>query len=379
MKKLYWRPSGASRVALILIALVSLGCLGMVQGLPSKSRQKHHSQKLAAATLARNAMRVIKDEKLNRGILVDSEADPTGTGMIGVSVSATTSNTGYLDAKQLSTNPNFAAVVVHLLKLAGAEPGDTVAVGMSGSFPALNISTLAAIKTLKLEPIVISSVASSGWGANDPGFGWLDMEETLTKSQLLSFRSVASSRGGIDDRGLGISREGRAMLDESMLHHNITRIEPKSLKESIDRRMETYREQAAGRPIKAYINVGGGAASVGTHVGKKLFKPGLNRQPPLGGTDSVMLRFVSDGVPVIHLSNIRTIAERHKLEPPTSQPFSIGQGAVYVKEEPDLRLVFFAIVLILGSLVAFLKLDLSVRLFQPRSKGSSAPQPQEMV
>src|SRR5690606_29481438 len=116
--------------------------------------------------LARDAMEAIKAEKIRRGHRVDPKVDPAETGMIGESLTPVTSNTGVLSAKQMSTNPNFAAVILHLLDEAGVKENDVVAVGLSGSFPALNISALAALKTLGAKPIIIASSSSSEWGAN---------------------------------------------------------------------------------------------------------------------------------------------------------------------------------------------------------------------
>ena len=41
--------------------------------------------------------------------------------------------------------------------------GDAVAIGYSGSFPALNICVMAAVETLQLEPIGIASASASQW------------------------------------------------------------------------------------------------------------------------------------------------------------------------------------------------------------------------
>ncbi|MGE3673465.1 MAG: poly-gamma-glutamate system protein, partial [Polyangiaceae bacterium] len=132
MKKIYWRPPSISRAALALIAAVALIGLSLVETFPQERKQTFYKEKIAAAQLARVAMNRIKEEKQRRGITIDGESDPLGTGMIGHSVTPVNSNTGYIESKQTSTNPNFAAVVVHLLKRAGVESGDVVAVGLSG-------------------------------------------------------------------------------------------------------------------------------------------------------------------------------------------------------------------------------------------------------
>ncbi len=129
-------------------------------------------------------------KRLRKNLPIDPESDPAQTGLIGELLSPLTTNPGHLPAKQTSANPNFSAVIIHLLKRAGVKEGDKVAVGFSGSFPALNICVLAAIDTLKADPIVISSAGSSQWGANHPDFMWPDMEKLLHEKHVFPYRSV---------------------------------------------------------------------------------------------------------------------------------------------------------------------------------------------
>jgi poly-gamma-glutamate system protein len=380
VKRVYWRPPGVSRSALLLIAVLALAALFTVESFPVQTRQGHYDEKIAAAHKAREAMGVIKAERLRRGAMIDPEVDPAGTGMIGSALTAVTSNTGYLDAKQTSANPNFAAVLVDLLKRAGVEKGDLVAIGLSGSFPALNVATFAAVHVLELQPIVITGVSSSEWGANDPNLLWVDMERVLAEKNVLRFRSVAASRGGIDDRGFGMSKEGRALLEAGIARNGLTLIDPKSLTDSIEQRMQVYEEHARGRPIKAYINVGGSTASVGTHVGKKQFEPGLNRELPRGSgvVDSVMVRFVSRDVPVLHVTQVKELAKKYGLpERPDSLP-RIGESAVYVKAEYNRWLAGAGAALILIAMLAFIRLDLGIRILRSRRSRTST-QPQQMV
>jgi poly-gamma-glutamate system protein len=113
-----------------------------------------------------------------------------------------------------------------MLKRANVLECDVVAVGLSGSFPALNASTFAAHQVLKVVPVVISSAASSEWGATDTNYLWLFMEHTLIEGRLVGFRSIAASRGGVDDRGFGISIRGRQLLDEAIQRAELPKREP---------------------------------------------------------------------------------------------------------------------------------------------------------
>ena len=100
--------------------------------------------------------------------------------MIGQDITQITTDRGYIDSKLTSMNPNFAAVIVEMLKEADVKNNDVVAISFTGSLPGLNIAVMAAIQTLKLKPIIITSVGASNSGANDPYFTWLDMGKNFS-------------------------------------------------------------------------------------------------------------------------------------------------------------------------------------------------------
>lgn len=379
MKRIYWRPQKISRIELGLIALISLALLAAVEVFQVTEEQPWHAEKLEASRLARLAMAVVRDERERQGLEMDPTTDPTGSGVIGLAMSEVTTNTGHLQAKQTSVNPNFAAVVVHYLKKAGVGAGDTVAVGCSGSFPALNIAVYAALQTLGANPVVISSVSGSQWGANDPRLTWLDMERLLFEKKVFTFRSVAGSRGGIEDRALGIGREGRQKLDAAIERNGVHVIKPKDYAQSVDERMALYRERA-GDGVKAYVNVGGGTTSVGTRLGKQMFQPGLNRSPPPGlrEVDSVMSRFIHEGVPVIHLVRVADLARRFGLPvQPTEMP-GVGEGEIFVKRARNRWLAGGSVLVVLALLYGFIRRDLGLRMLKGLGRRGDAA-PEQMV
>lgn len=381
MKKMYWRPQRVSLRVLVIVALVSTAGLVSIETFPVRERQPFYEEKLEAARLTRTAFETIREERRRRAIPIDPEADPAGTGVIGTLLSPVTTNPGHLPSKQTSINPNFSAVLVHLLKRAGVEQGDVVAVGLSGSFPAINIATLAAVQAIGAEGLIISSVGSSQWGANLPSFMWSDMEKILFERRVLNQRSAALSRGGIEDRALGLSRHGRRLLDDAIMRSGVTFMDVKDYGESVEKRMTLYRELAGERPIKAYVNVGGGTSSVGTKVGKTKFKPGLNTNVPRGAEeiDSVMTRFADDGVPVIHLTKIESIAERFglPLQPVVMPP--VGEGTVFVREVYQMWLVWAVLLVTVLLLFAFVRLDWGYRVLATGRRDRKEARPEPMV
>lgn len=381
MRKLYWRSNKVPLTGLVLIALLALSGLLLVETFRETTRLPHHVEKLAAARLARDAFDVVKDERLRRRIPIHAEMDPARSGLIGLGMSPVTSNAGHLPAKQTSVNPNFAAVVVHLLKEAGVREGDPVAVGVSGSFPALNIATYAALHTLKAKPIIVASAASSEWGANIPGYTWLDMESVLVKRGLIPLRASAASLGGINDRAFTMSAEGRSQLLKALERNKVPLLDVASLDESIERRMQIYYEATEGGPIKAYVNVGGGQASLGSTAGRRTFHAGLNRTANVAeeGVESVMARFIEEGVPVIHLGNVSELAERYGFPQQPEEIPSVGQGSVFVTEKYNETLALGMLAGIVLALVLFMRSDLGARLFKGSPRASTSSRPEQMV
>jgi poly-gamma-glutamate system protein len=377
MKRIYWRPRGVSTNELLVISAVSIAALVVVQIFPERTSEAYLQQMLEASRLASEAMDAVREERVKRRIPVDPIADPTGSGLIGVAMSDVTSNTGNLLAKQTTINPNWAAVLVQLLREAGVGEGDTVAVGVSGSFPALNLSLYAAMATLRLEPIVISSLSGSQWGANHPKFLWTDMERVLHQRKLFPFRSVAISLGGAEDRALGLSEGGIALLQSAVRRNKLPFIEPQNYAESVVERMALYRDASGGKPIRAYVNVGGGTSSVGTRRSKFAFQPGVNRQTPPKAAliDSVMARFLDEGIPVVHLLQINRMAQRYglPLAPQVRPP--VGSGQVFLLRRYSSLLTGAALATVVASLLLFIRSGRGRMALQSRGRHQDQLEP----
>jgi len=221
----------------------------------------------------------------------------------------------------------------------------------------MNVSLYAAMVTLRLDPIVISSVSSSQWGANHPKFLWLDMERALYDKKIFSVRSVAASFGGAEDRAASLSEDGLAMLRRAVARSKLPLIDPANYAESVVERMAIYGEHAGSKPIRAYINIGGGTSSVGTRRSKFAFQPGINRRTPPRAAliDSVMARFLDEKIPVIHFLQVNRMAQRYGL--PTSPQVRppVGTGQVFLKRRYNPWLVLGALSLVIGSLFLFIR------------------------
>lgn len=358
MRGMYWKPEGASQVQRAIVAALAIVGLVAVEVFPSEEKQPYYAEKMLAARKAAEAFEVIHQVSERKGLRLRLKTDPAGSRLIGEVLSPITSGSGSLVSKQTTVNPNFAAIVVQWLKDLKIKQGDVVAVGLSGSFPAVNIAVYSAIRELGAEPVIISSTAASQWGANNPSFTWLDMEAALRKNEVFPFKSVAASLGGVGDDAIGLSDRGRRMLQRAIERNDVPFLgqskptkEPEEEEDDgtapsltlvdedlVQERMRVYYEAAGDRQIKAYVNVGGGTVSVGTKVGKRKFSPGVNTRPPKGIEDlppSVLGAFLDVGVPGIHLTSMINIAAEYGLEiAPRTTP-EVGTGGVFERREPN--------------------------------------------
>jgi poly-gamma-glutamate system protein len=379
MKKLYWKPTTASWQIHIIIAIVSMLCIASVEIFKTKIKKSNYQEKVKAAQLMADSIKTIKKYRVEKIGPVDIEIDPTESGIIGTLITPITSNSGVREAKIATVNPNWAAVMIDILRKAGIEKGDTVAAGFSGSFPALNIAVLSAAQVMNLKVISITSAAASTWGANIPDLSWLDMERILNDSKLITNRSVAASLGGSQDRATGMSKEGKELLRKIIERNGAELIFAKDEKTNLDTRMAIYNEKSGDAPIKAFINVGGGTVSVGTRIGKQLFSPGLNKRVDLEALeiDSVMTRFAKDDIPIIHMTKIRALAEKYGIPYTFTTIPRPGEGALFSSFVYDRWIVSFSLLIIVVMLIVFIKMGYGGRVFNfdssKKDKESSGP------
>ena len=335
-----WRLDNRRQLILLGFAVAALLMQGLLEYARVPVRQRDYELKLQAAKLAERAFGAVRVARgLHEG-KIDMVNDPAGTGLIGPEFSLITNARGDLESKLTSVNPNFAALIVQYCRQAGLKAGDPVAVAVSGSFPALNISLYAALETLQLRPVVISSIGASMWGANDPQFTWLDMEALLEREGLFHIRSTAATHGGGNDMGRGLSPEGRRLIEAAAARNGVPLLDAKNIEEAITRRMTFWAEAQHGHPYRLSVNVGGGVASLGSSHNRLLLPSGLSYS--LGEQNwarkGTLVLFAEQGVPVIHLLNVTRLAQDNGL--PVSPDYlpQAGEGPLFEKPSYSLPL-----------------------------------------
>lgn len=348
-QKLYWRPSDIPTSALLLLAVAAIAALVVVETFTRESASDYYDEMLDASRLVQQSIETLRPIR-GRIEPINPDVDPLRSGLIGIASSPITSNSGHLEAKQATINPNWAAVVIRLLAEAGVAPGDHVAVAVSGSFPALNLSVYAALESMGVTPVVIVSGSASQWGANVPGFAWMDIARELRNAELIDMQAQAATLGGIEDRGIGLNQRGLQLIRRAAEQASIELTVPDSYEAAVTDRIRIYNEGASGEPLAAFVNVGGGTATTGPESIDHFFGSGLLRTAPGGAfrIPSVMGHFLQEGVPVINFSGIRDLSTQFGLPYPPQQMESVGSGGVYRAESYQRWLAALMIVMLLG-------------------------------
>jgi poly-gamma-glutamate system protein len=270
----------------------------------------------SAVALVIRAQDFMRAARQAEGIEAGPGARPDMSGMIGDELTSLMTTLGALEAKRVSTNPEWARVLTVEMDRAGVGEGGVVAAGFSGSFPALNLAVIAACQAVQADLVAVSSVTASSWGANQPGFTWPEMEARLVRAGIIHRASIAVSMGGSGDRALDLEPEGQALAqriqEQSAADLGVIALHPASLSDSIEQRLDLYRRAARSRRVVLYVSVGGADASLGRSSAILRLRSGLIPAVPFDFSPSrgLIARYAERGVPVLILLNVRDLAAR---------------------------------------------------------------------
>jgi len=364
-----FKPSLKSIWTLLVLSLTAYGLYNWAEYSRVDHKQPNYDEKLEAARLMENWAALLRESKAPEAAFVDPVNDPDRTLLIGQKHTPITSTEGSHQAKLATTNPNCAAMMVQIFKEAGLEKGDKIAVGFTGSFPGLNLAVLAAAKVLELEPVIITSVSSSWYGANDPDFTWLDMERVLVDEGQIPYRSIAASIGGADDRGRSLSPEGRALVIQAIQRNGVAYLNPESLEQAVQGRLQVYKDavKESLQGYQAYINVGGGVVSLGHPESSNAIPLGYTRHlsdlnPPTRG---MVHHFSDSGVSIINLRyqprRFGALLKQYGIPWRLDRVPKPGEGSLFVEGRYDLRVVGLAVLIMTILVLVVIRFDLRIQ------------------
>jgi poly-gamma-glutamate system protein len=311
----------------VVVALVAIGRLALPQSMTlvwprlTPDLQSPVSPDLAqradhAVDIVIRAQDFLRSARQAEGVAPGPEAQPDPSGMIGDELTPLMTTLGSLEAKRISTNPEWARALTVRMSRAGVRKAAVVAAGFSGSFPALNLAVIAASQALDADLVAISSVTASSWGANQAGFTWPEMEARLVHAGILRRATMAVSAGGSGDRARDLEPGGRALAEriqrQSAADLEAVLLRPDDFAASVQERLDLYHRAARGRHIVLYVNVGGTEASLGESAAVLRLRSGFIPGVPFDFSPSrgLIARFAESGVPVLTLLNVRDLAMR---------------------------------------------------------------------
>jgi poly-gamma-glutamate system protein len=300
------------------VVLAGAGAVSLIaDGAGAVSRSVSADRATEASALMARSLASIKALRLEKAIPIDRTLDPNETGIVGDEFTPLTTSLGDVTAKRTAANPAFAGVVASYFGRAGLRPGDVVAIGGSGSFPAFVLASLCAARAMELRPVLIYSVGSSMYGANIPGFTFVDMLARLRADGLLPYGAAAVAPGGEHDGGRGVlfDEEGTTLVDEAR-RSGLPLVEGATLADRIRRRLQIYDTAAAGRAVRCFVNVGGAVANYGDTPASLEVPNGLVLRLPLlpaSPSRGLLFEFAARGVPVVHLLYVKGLAHENGL------------------------------------------------------------------
>lgn len=266
-----------------------------------------------AEARAEAAFRIVDERKRAAGLPFPRESPVVWAALLGEEYTPLTTTLGSRAAKEVASNPAWAALLVRWLHDAEVMRNDAVAITASSSFPGLIISALAAVAEIGARPVLVVSLGASAFGANSEEATWLEFAAWLAEAGILETGATAVTMGGESDRGEGLLPEGRAAIRAAAQRHGVELLEPGDLAEACAIRLRLFGERSPA----ALINVGGGQAAVGRclHASALPIGPWKRYLACACPERGVMASLWEQGVPVIHLLRVRDLASRWGLDP----------------------------------------------------------------
>ncbi len=370
MKK---RVGKVSKSVLIAFALLAILFFIIISASIRTVKAKFYEEKLKAGQVYLSAMELIKKERVRLGLPIDPINDPNQTGLIGSQYTTITSERNDLSSVLTSTDPNFPAIFIELFKKLKLKANDTIAVGIDGSFVAANLALYSAIRILGLRPIIITTVSSAMWGANEPQFTFLDMERVCYQEQIFPFRSLYATLGGEDDLGRGFSFQGREELINACQRNQVNLITSEDLTSNIAKRLRVYLTPVSesilrdtiidiknilstlpkGKTrIKAFVNIGKSVANIGANqsvsIRERLTQGIIKNKNKKTDPNSVIYHLLERGIPIINITEINKIATQYGI-PIAAVPLStLGKGRLFAEKRysETLALIFSLIIIV---------------------------------
>ena len=333
-----FRPQIQKTSTLFFIALFNLVLVFLAVNSETKVKKIGYDDKIIASELMEQLI-----FEINKNFRIEkSKLDLYNSGLIGLQNSPITTiqdnDSLMFKSKLLTTHPNFAAVIVEYFYDAEISSGDTIAVSMTGSFPGANLALLSVCEIMNITPMIMSSAGSSAWGANRVDLSWPIIESYLFDNNFLKNRSIVYSMGGDNDNGDNLSDKGIEIL-ESSIPNNVTFINEFSLIDNISQKINFFDSKSSNYSM--YVNIGGGASSLGNGLDKDSLQVGLINFLDIQDIslnefkNSISYNFLTEkSIPMLNIKNIIKLVPKDYISDLMTGNMKVGGGSLFYKYDP---------------------------------------------
>ena len=333
-----FRPQIQKTSTLFFIALFNLVLVFLAVKSETKVKKIGYDDKIIASELMEQLI-----FEINKNFRIEkSNLDLYNSGLIGLQNSPITTiqdnDSLMFKSKLLTTHPNFAAVIVEYFYDAEISSGDTIAVSMTGSFPGANLALLSVCETMNITPVIMSSAGSSAWGANRVDLSWPIIESYLFDNNFLKNRSIVYSMGGDNDNGDNLSDKGIEIL-ESSIPNNVNFINEFSLIDNISKKINFFDSKSSNYSM--YVNIGGGASSLGNGLDKDSLQVGLINFLDIQDIslnefkNSISYNFLTEkSIPMLNIKNIIKLVPQDYISELMTGDMKVGRGSLFYKYDP---------------------------------------------
>lgn len=333
-----FRPQIQKTSTLFFIALFNLVLVFLAVNSETKVKKIGYDDKIIASELMEQLI-----FEINKNFRIEkSKLDLYHSGLIGLQNSPITTiqdnDSLMFKSKLLTTHPNFAAVIVEYFYDAEISSGDTIAVSMTGSFPGANLALLSVCETMNITPMIMSSAGSSAWGANRVDLSWPIIESYLFDNNFLKNRSIVYSMGGDNDNGDNLSDKGIEIL-ESSIPNNVNFINEFSLIDNISKKINFFDSKSSNYSM--YVNIGGGASSLGNGLDKDSLQVGLINFLDIQDIslnefkNSISYNFLTEkSIPMLNIKNIIKLVPQDYISDLMTGNMKVGGGSLFYKYDP---------------------------------------------
>lgn len=339
-----------SSLQLIILSLLAALAIIFTEGTKQKAPHPNKDKMITAAKTMESAAEFIKSYRIKNNIEINFKNNHAGSGFIGMEFSPITTTLGNFNAKLTSTNPDFAALYIKWFYKLGLKKGDNIVIHTSGSFPALGIASIIASEAYELNPIIISSIGASSFGANIPNLTYWDIENKLYQEKIIFHKTIYATMGGQNDNGSSFW-EGGITIARNAAKRNLLKLNiPNNLKDAIEEKLNLI---TSYNNIKLFINIGGNQSALGYAPCSMQLEYGLaeniiafEEKECFG----VLHNINQMNIPYIHMLNINNIALENGISLVTNTNKNIGLADVYfvIKKSKYLSAIFLGMITLLA-------------------------------